>query len=908
MNNTVTGASCQSPIEPNTLHFVSDDELLFRTRELARHETELTIVTIQHLDEIERRELYDQRGYPSLFEYAVRELHYSRGCAWRRIMVMKLCRAVPGITDKLRSGELNLTTASQLQNAIEKRARKAARRAARERASESVSVPAAGALSARAGESASGEVQPAQAGVAGVAAAAAGAVWAPGGAAATQAAAGESAAGESAAAAAGAGWVPVGAAATQVAAGESAAGQSAAGESAAGEPAAGKSAAAVPLPAGNVGTAPAATGVAAAAMLSPAQAGTAGAAPAAAVPAAPGDSPHATAAARAIGKAAVAAPALAPAAASPVPGVARESAALPPAAESPSAWTLDQQVELVDLVANKSARETERLLAELEPEVGLPRERQRALGGGRYELRVILDQGSVDTIAKLKGWLSHVNPGFTTGQLLAHLLQQAERKYDPMRERGRTKRGTAAPARHAETCEQQLGVTNERQAAGSALGGTVSKADSSTCATGAPGAGEGVPATGAARGSVAAGSVAAAPAPGPAAAGSAENWQPPVVPDRSGDRIPRHAAGWVDAGSPAPGPVAAGPSVALAGGSAQNRKAQPVAASGGEQDRRDTPGSAENRQPPVVPDRSGDRIPRHAAGWVDAGFPAPGPVAAGPSVALTGGSAPNRKAQPVAASGGEQDRRGTPGSAENWQPPVVPDRSGDRIPRHAAGWVDAGSPAPGPAAAGPSGALAGGSAQNRRAQPVAAPDSEQDRRGTPGSAQNQQPPQAGIVGTRTKTEPHRGVRARLPEDGSAAPPPAPESSRERRARRHIPVAVRRAVWRRYGGACCYQDPLTGVTCGSTHLVQIDHIVPVAQGGSDDISNLRLRCSVQNRRRDPRCASYRSAPAAPRGRSLYLMRRRKAAARQPGRATGSGPSHPTPAAARRCSSTCFNRYL
>ena len=985
MNNTVTGASFQSPIEPNTLHFVSDDELLFRTRELARHETELTIVTIQHLDEIERRELYDKRGYPSLFEYAVRELHYSRGCAWRRIMVMKLCRAVPGITDKLRSGELNLTTASQLQNAIEKRARKAARKAARERASESVSVPAAGALSAGAGESASGEVQPAQAGVAGVAAAAAGAVWAPGGAASTQAAAGESAAGESAAAAAGAGWVPVGAATTQVAAGESAAGQSAAGESpagesatgqsaagqsAAGEPAAGKSAAAVPLPAGNAGTAPAATGVAAAAMLSPAQAGTAGAAPAAAVPAAPGDSPHATAAARAIGKAA--APVLAPAAASPVPGVARESAALPPAAESPSAWTLDQQVELVDLVANKSARETERLLAELEPEVGLPRERQRALGGGRYELRVILDQGSVDTIAKLKGWLSHVNPGFTTGQLLAHLLQQAERKYDPMRERGRRKRGTAAPARHAETCEQQLGVTNERQAAGSALDVAVSKAGSSTCATGAAGAGEGVPATGAARGSVAAGSVAAAPAPGPATPGpsvalaggsaqnrkaqpvaapggeqdrrdtpgSAQNQQPPLVPDRSGDRIPRHAAGWVDAGSPAPAPAAAGPSVALAGGSAQNRKAQPVAAPGGEQDRRDTPGSAQNQQPLVVPDRSGDRIPRHAAGWVDAGSPAPGPAAAGPSVALAGGSAQNRRTQPVAApnseqhrrsatgsaqnqqpppvpdqsgdriprhaagwvdagspapgpaaagpsgalAGGsaqnrrtqpvavpssEQDRRSTTGSAQNQQPPVVPDQSGDRIPHHAAGWVDAGSPAPGPATPGPSGALAGGSAQNRKAQPVAAPGGEQDRRDTPGSAENQQPSRAANVGIRTDTEPHDGVRARLPEDGSAAPPPSPESSRERRARRHIPVAVRRAVWRRYGGACCYQDPLTGVTCGSTHLVQIDHIVPVAQGGSDDISNLRLRCSVHNRRRDPRCASYRSAPAAARGRSRSI---------------------------------------
>ena len=94
-------------------------------------------------------------GYPSLFEYVVRELHFSKGCTWRRIMVMKLCREVPGIADKLRSGELNLTTASQLQNAIEKRARRVAREAAREaaseRANEPASVPPAGVVPLPAG-------------------------------------------------------------------------------------------------------------------------------------------------------------------------------------------------------------------------------------------------------------------------------------------------------------------------------------------------------------------------------------------------------------------------------------------------------------------------------------------------------------------------------------------------------------------------------------------------------------------------------------------------------------------------------------------------------------------------------------------------------------------------------------
>ena len=705
MQNVVTNASVKSPIEPNTLHFVSDNELLLRTKELARSETEFTIVTIQHLDEIERRVLYEKRGYPSLFEYAVRELHYSKGSTWRRIMVMKLCRAVPGIADKLRSGELNLTTASQLQNAIEKRARKAAR----ERARESVSVPLAGAVNGAAGEPVSGEVQPARTRVAGVAAAASGAVWADVGEAATQAAAGQSAAGESAAA--------------------------------------------VPLPTGT-----AAAGVTpAAAPLAPAQAETVGVGPAAAVPAEPVTWPRDTAAARAAGNAAVAAPpAPASAAASPTAGAARESAALPPVAEPPPAWTLDQTVDLVNLVANKSARETEKLLAELEPELALPRERQRALGGGRYEVRVILDQGSVDTIAKLKGLLSHVNPGFTTGQLLAYLLQQAERKYDPLRERGRAKRGVAAPARYAETCEQHLVVCNERRGTGSALGAGVSKAGSSTCPTGAPGEGEGVPATKAARGSIAAGAVAAgAPAPGSAAG-----------------RFPASA---------------------------------PAAAS-----------SADARTP--------------------------GPAATGPSGALAGGSAQNQRA------------------------PAVPGRTADRTPQLAAGSADAGVPVPAPYATGPSDALADGSAQNQRAPRIPAPGSEQDRRDSPGSAQNQRAPRAGNVRSRADTEAHRGGRARLPEGGTAARPPAPESSRARRARRHIPAAVRRAVWRRDGGACCYQDPLTGVTCGSTHLLQIDHIVPVAQGGSDDIANLRLLCAVHNRRRDPRCASYRSAAAVAGGRS------------------------------------------
>ena len=58
-------------------------------------------------------------------------------------------------------------------------------------------------------------------------------------------------------------------------------------------------------------------------------------------------------------------------------------------------------------------------------------------------------------------------------------------------------------------------------------------------------------------------------------------------------------------------------------------------------------------------------------------------------------------------------------------------------------------------------------------------------------------------------------------------------------RRHIPAAVRRHVWLRDGGRCCYRDPLTGRRCTSSHLLQIDHLLPVAQGGGPDL--LHLRC-------------------------------------------------------------------
>ena len=67
-------------------------------------------------------------------------------------------------------------------------------------------------------------------------------------------------------------------------------------------------------------------------------------------------------------------------------------------------------------------------------------------------------------------------------------------------------------------------------------------------------------------------------------------------------------------------------------------------------------------------------------------------------------------------------------------------------------------------------------------------------------------------------------------------------------RRHIPAAVRRHIWQRDGGRCCYRDPLSGRRCTSSHLLQIDHLLPVAEGGGPEPSNLVLLCFAHHRMR------------------------------------------------------------
>src|SRR5579885_382847 len=94
---------------------LSDQALLEKTRTLVREERELTTRILHHLREVERRRLFVDLGYPSLFEYAVGDLHYSEASAQRRISAMRLLKELPELEEKIEEGSLSLSVLSQAQ-------------------------------------------------------------------------------------------------------------------------------------------------------------------------------------------------------------------------------------------------------------------------------------------------------------------------------------------------------------------------------------------------------------------------------------------------------------------------------------------------------------------------------------------------------------------------------------------------------------------------------------------------------------------------------------------------------------------------------------------------------------------------------------------------------------------------
>ncbi len=85
------------------------------------------------------------------------------------------------------------------------------------------------------------------------------------------------------------------------------------------------------------------------------------------------------------------------------------------------------------------------MLAGVAPELAPQADRMRALGEGRWELKVVIDAACQRGIKQLRALLSHVDPHLTLGQLVERLVQDGLERYDP----GRPPRGTEVGRREA---------------------------------------------------------------------------------------------------------------------------------------------------------------------------------------------------------------------------------------------------------------------------------------------------------------------------------------------------------------------------------------------------------------------------------------------------------------------------
>ena len=82
----------------------------------------------------------------------------------------------------------------------------------------------------------------------------------------------------------------------------------------------------------------------------------------------------------------------------------------------------------------------------------------------------------------------------------------------------------------------------------------------------------------------------------------------------------------------------------------------------------------------------------------------------------------------------------------------------------------------------------------------------------------------------------KSAKTSSPRRGSITGEPSAES-------RHIPAAVKRAVWARDDGRCAFVGAKG--RCTETGRLEYHHVVPFARGGPTDVENIALRCRAHN---------------------------------------------------------------
>ncbi len=101
-------------VENFKLDSVSDDDLLRRLSEIMKKSRRVEVDLIAHIGEVDRRRLYANVAFSSMFAYCTERLHLSEHEAFLRIAVARAARKHPVLLTMLEDGRLHLSAIAKL--------------------------------------------------------------------------------------------------------------------------------------------------------------------------------------------------------------------------------------------------------------------------------------------------------------------------------------------------------------------------------------------------------------------------------------------------------------------------------------------------------------------------------------------------------------------------------------------------------------------------------------------------------------------------------------------------------------------------------------------------------------------------------------------------------------------------
>ncbi len=93
---------------------INNKNLHTLTLQAAKNEQSSTLILLEHLAEIDRRRLYAEMGFPSLWIYVHELLGYSESQTSERVNAMRLMVKVPEVKKELEAGTISLTSTAKL--------------------------------------------------------------------------------------------------------------------------------------------------------------------------------------------------------------------------------------------------------------------------------------------------------------------------------------------------------------------------------------------------------------------------------------------------------------------------------------------------------------------------------------------------------------------------------------------------------------------------------------------------------------------------------------------------------------------------------------------------------------------------------------------------------------------------